>query len=621
MTTVTEKIVMERMTNEECPMEKCDELYFENTKDQRAKWNSRLEYILSLVGFCVGFGNLWRFPYICNRNGGGAFLLPFLLCLLIIGFPVFFLEVSLSQFSGRGTPRVWSFCPMFKGVGVGALVMYVICIPYYNILLAWPIYYMVKSCSSILPWTTCDNSWNTDLCVEDVRNITFSSNMTAQNDNMTVSQRWDNVTLAHTAAEEFWQYNVLSVSRGLEEVGSVQWHIVGCLFASYVIIFVCMIRGVKSVGKAVYVTAIVPYILLIIIFISTLMQPGAGSGLLYFVTPDFGKLLDVQVWLEAFLQVMYSLGLGWGTIGTASSYNKFHEPCLKDAIIVSTISEGTSIFAGLVTFAILGVMSEKTGVHISKVVSSGPGLGFVAYPEALVQLPVPQLWSFLFFLMLLTVGLDSQFMNVEVISTAIVDRYPDVLSRKRHLVTAGICVVCFLAGILLCTQGGPYIFQLLDWYISALSVFLFCTLECVSVVYFYGVKQMGKDVEMMLGKPLPTIVKILWAFVIPAVLLMAFLLTLLRYQPPTYGKYSFPGYASVIGWFIASVSIIPLPIYIILAVKKHMGSHTFTESIQMALRPEDAWRPSDPLYRKAYRENLVDAKYSFKDHIKSVFRK
>lgn len=80
MTTVTEKIVMERMTNEECPMEKCDELYFENTKDQRAKWNSRLEYILSLVGFCVGFGNLWRFPYICNRNGGGNMTL--ILCTL-----------------------------------------------------------------------------------------------------------------------------------------------------------------------------------------------------------------------------------------------------------------------------------------------------------------------------------------------------------------------------------------------------------------------------------------------------------------------------------------------------------------------------------------------------------
>ncbi|XP_046563440.1 sodium- and chloride-dependent creatine transporter 1-like [Haliotis rubra] len=187
---------------------------------------------------------------------------------------------------------------METGVGVGALVMYVACIPSNSILLAWPIYYMVKSCSSVLPWTTCGNDWNTNLCVEDVRNVTYSShNGTSADDNITAgaTQRWENVTLGHTAAEEFWQYNVLSISRGLEEVGSVQWHIVACLFASYVIIFLCMIRGVKSVGKAVYVTAILPYILLIIIFISTLIQPGAGSGLLYYVTPDFRKLQDVKV--------------------------------------------------------------------------------------------------------------------------------------------------------------------------------------------------------------------------------------------------------------------------------------------------------------------------------------
>ncbi|XP_048238932.1 sodium- and chloride-dependent glycine transporter 1-like [Haliotis rufescens] len=132
---------------------------------------------------------------------------------------------------------------------------------------------------------------------------------------------------------------------------------------------------------------------------------------------------------------------------------------------------------------------------------------------------------------------------------------------------------------------------------------------------------MNKDVAMMLGKPLPVVVKILWACVIPAVLLTAFILTLLRYKPPTYGKYSYPGYAIAFGWFIASVSIIPLPVYSILAVKKHMASHTFTESVQMALRPGDEWHPSDPLYREEYRDNLVHTRYSLKSHLTSVFRK
>ncbi|XP_046583691.1 sodium- and chloride-dependent glycine transporter 2-like [Haliotis rubra] len=352
-----------------------------------------------------------------------------------------------------------------------------------------------------------------------------------------------------------------------------------------------------------------------------LMLPGAGAGLMHIVTPDFSELLHAQVWIEALLQVMYELALGWGSIGAASSYNRFHEPCLADAIIVCAISEGTSIFAGFVTFATLGVMSEKTGVPISRVVSSGTGLGFVLYPESLVHLPFPQVWSFIFFLMLLTIGLDSQFLNVEAIVTALVDRFPGTLSRRRRIVTAAVCVVSFLIGIVYCTQGGQYILQLVDWYIGAFYFYVFCTVECVSIVWVYGVNQISKDVEMMIGRHLPVYIKIMWAIVIPVLLSIVFILTLLWYQPPTYGKYSFPGYAGTIGWFIAAVALIPVPFYMITAVRKHLSAHTLTESVKLALRPEDAWCPSDPLYKEGYRRNLKEPTCSLRDNINFIFRK
>ncbi|XP_046568377.1 sodium-dependent proline transporter-like [Haliotis rubra] len=422
---------------------------------QRESWSRHLDYMLTMIGYCVALGNLLRFPYICNRNGGGAFLIPFVLILAIAVFPSFFLEATISQFSGKAAKQVWSFCPMFKGVGVGAVVVAFVFMPYYNLYLAWPIYYMVKSCSSVLPWTTCGNSWNTDLCI-DYGNTTYSRNKTALAGNtsytITKSEKWENMTLAHTPAEEFWHYNVLGVSTGLEDVGSVQWHIVGCLLFSIVVIFICLIRGVKSVGKAVYVTALLPYVLLISICITTLLQPGALNGVYYFFIPDFNKLLDIQVWLEACLQAFYSLGVGLGMIGTAASYNNFHEPCLRDSVILTIISEGTSIFSGLVTFAALGVMSHKTGVPIETVVSGGPGLGFVTYPDALAQLPVPQLWSFMFFLMLFMVGLDTQFLSTEVVITALIDQYPRQLSKKRMFLTGGCCLTVFLIGIIFCTQ-------------------------------------------------------------------------------------------------------------------------------------------------------------------------
>ncbi|XP_067650096.1 sodium- and chloride-dependent glycine transporter 2-like [Haliotis asinina] len=587
---------------------------------QRASWHRHLDYMLTMVGYCVGLNNLLRFPYICNRNGGGAFLIPFIVCLLVAGFPVFFLEAAMSQFSGKAVQQVWSFCPMFQGIGTGCVVLTFLCMPYYNLYLAWPIYYMVKSCSSVLPWTTCGNSWNTDLCVEDLRNVTYSSDNGATSTVDKVAQRWENITLAHSASEEFWQYNVLSISSGLDDVGSLQWHTVGCLFASNVLIFLSLINGIRSAGKVVYVTALLPYILLLSIFITTLLKPGATDGLLYFLVPDFTKLLDIQVWLEGCLQVFFSLGPGWGMIGTAASYKRFHEPCLRDCLILSIISEGTSIFSGLVTFAVLGVMAQKTGVPIANVVSTGPGLGFVTYPEALAQLPLPQLWSFLFFLMLLMVGLDSEFMATEVVVTALVDQYPQQLGKRRKLVTAGFCLTLFALGIVFCTQGGPYMFQLMDWYEASLGPMVFSTVECVAVGYIYGIKQLVNDVEMMHGQRVSPYMKVLLVFVTPAILIIAFILTLLRYQPPTYGKYVFPSYAITIGWIIAVLPLLPVPVFMVMSVRKHMATNSVKKSVNLALSPADDWLPADVRYREEYRMHRLAGRPTFTSNIVEMFK-
>ncbi|XP_046561744.1 sodium-dependent proline transporter-like [Haliotis rubra] len=246
--------------------------------------------------------------------------------------------------------------------------------------------------------------------------------------------------------------------------------------------------------QAVYVTALLPYVLLLSIFITVMQEPGALDGLYHYAIPDFNKLLDVQVWLEACLQVFYSLGVGCGMIGTAASYNNFHEPCLRDCLILTVVSEGTSIFSGLVTFATLGFMAQKVDVSIETVVSNGPGLGFVTYPAALAKLPLPQLWSFLFFLMLLMVGLDTQFLGIEVVITALIDQYPHQLGKRRMVVTGGYCLMVFLLGIMFCTQGGPYMFQLVDWYVFSLGPMVICTLESIAVSWIYGVYDNNKSV-------------------------------------------------------------------------------------------------------------------------------
>ncbi|XP_067650898.1 sodium- and chloride-dependent glycine transporter 1-like [Haliotis asinina] len=604
-----------------------NDMEMEETRVSRPQWGSRVQYLLSLIGYSVGLGNIWRFPYICNRNGGGAFLIPFAIFLFFACFPLFFLETCVSQFSGKGTVHVWSFCPLLKGVGFGMLILGCVMVPYYNFLMAWPIYYLVQSCSAVLPWTTCGNDWNTEYCVTDVlTNVSLTStNTTSLNDTLynqiAVSNAWKNLTLSHTAAEEFWQYKVLDISSGLGDIGSIQGHIVGCLIAFYVIMFFCIFRGIKSVGKVVYVTATLPFVLLTALLVRTLMLPGSFDGLVYFFTPDFSRLQHGQVWLEACLQVFYSVGPGWGMVHILGSFNKFHEPCLGDTLLVSFISEGTSIFGGCVTFSVLGSMAARTGVPVSEVVSSGdPGLGFIAYPQALSLLPVPQLWSFLFFLLLITIGLDTQFSVTEVLPTTIVDSYPHIFHKRRGLLTAGICLVYFLMGLVFCTQGGPYIFQLIDWYISALSVILFCFLECVAVGWIYGMDRFSRDITMMLGRPPPIILRFLWCFVIPAVSLAVFILTLVQYQPPTYGKYEYPSYAVTIGWCIATVPIIPLPVCALLTLLKHRSAKSLKQRLMLSLRPDLDWMPSSSAHKEAYKDEQQSRRKTLKENVRAVFQ-
>ncbi|XP_046543629.1 sodium- and chloride-dependent glycine transporter 1-like [Haliotis rubra] len=498
----------------------------------RGTWGSQIDYLLSVIGYCVGLGNLWRFPYICNRNGGGAFLIPFIVCLVLCGLPLFFLEVAVGQFSGKSATHVWSLCPLMKGVGIGMLIMSAGTVVYYTTICAWALYYTVFSCRDVLPWTECGNSWNTDNCVRSLQVMsqgrTEVSNSTGTDGNSTltecinttVSHRWGtNDSLAHTAAEEFWQYKVLGISGGLERLGSIKWELALCLLASWILIFGCIVKGVRSVGMAVYVTATLPYIILTILLVKGLTLPGGPSGAIFYLTPDFSKLLEIQVWLEACLQVFYSLGPAWGGIITMASYNGFNTNCLRNAVICTFVSEGTSLFAGLVIFSILGFMAQEANIPISDVVSSGPGLGFVIYPEVLAQLPLPQLWSFIFFVMLILLGLDSLFSMVETVISAILDEFPWLL-KWRVVVTLGYCVLSFLLGLLFTTEGGMYIFQLLDWYFVVIFLIFYGFLECIILGWVYGVDRLSADIELMLGIPAPLFFKITWCYITPAMLLV-----------------------------------------------------------------------------------------------------
>ncbi|XP_071088294.1 sodium- and chloride-dependent glycine transporter 2-like [Haliotis cracherodii] len=570
---------------------------------KRPKWSHKADYTLSMVGYCVSLVNLWRFPYLCNRNGGGAFLIPFLVCLVLCGLPLFFLEVALGQFAGKSAMHIWGFCPLMKGLGISMTLLSALTLMYYPIVLSWSVYFLVQSCSQLLPWTSCGNWWNTPSCVVTsaqtlYHSPTNDSNVTDGGQIRHISGV-TNASLSHTAAEEFWQYNVLRISDGLDSVGGIQTHLALCLLSGWIIVFLCIIRGIKSAGKVVYVTATLPYLLLIILLIRSLMLPGSDEGLLVYIKPDFNKLMEMQVWLEACLQVFYSLGPAWGGLITMASFNKFDNNCLRDAVLITFVSEGTSMFGGLVVFTVIGFMAHEANVPVSEVVSSGPGLGFVTYPEALSRLPVPQLWSFVFSLMLIALMLDTVFATVETVMSALFDQYPR-LREKRIYLTAGFCIVAYFVGLVVTTRAGMYIFQLIDWYFAFLVLLTTAFLECVCVAWIYGIERFSDDIELMLGRKPPLFFKITWCYITPLFMMTAFIFTLIQYSPPTYGKYEYPDYAPVIGWILACIPVMPVVVVMVMTLNRANGS--LKQRFLQSITPDSTWSPSDPQGRRTYLE-------------------
>jgi len=566
----------------------------------RNTWGSKTEYVLSMVGYCVGLGNIWRFPYVCIRNGGGAFLIPFFICLTLCGMPLFFMEVSLGQFVSLSPMHVWHICPLFRGIGISMAIVTFLFAWYYCMVLAWSLIYLFYSFQDPLPWSLCGQTWNSEQCISTENRV---ANKTLQNITELLSnQTISNETLPRVSStEEFWMNNVLHISKGMDEFGSIQWDGALALLLQALIVYLCLIKGINTVGKVVYVTATLPYILITILLIKGVTLSGAMDGIKFYLTPDFDKVFLIQTWVEASQQVFYSLGPAWGALITMASYNKFDNNCLKDSLILSFACETTSVFAGFAIFSILGHMAEKLGVEVSSFAGTGPGLAFVVYPEAISLLPLPQLWGVMFFIMLFTLGLDTQFGSCETILTMLSDLWPQLMHRKSMLVKLTYFAVLFCVGLPFCFNGGMYLFKLVDWYFAAYTVIAIALCELIAVAWIYGAERFFDDIEMMISRRPHYVFSVLWRFLTPLFLGVVLVSTLLSYGNPDYNGYFYSESECIWGWILASMSFVPIPAYAIFKIYKTEG--TLAQRFRYSCEPSSKYQPADIKHREEFHEN------------------
>ncbi|XP_041373553.1 sodium-dependent proline transporter-like [Gigantopelta aegis] len=625
----------------------------------RDTWSHRFEFLLSCLSYAVGLGNVWRFPYVCYKNGGGAFLLPFLVMLCITGLPLVFLELAFGQFASEGVVSIWKISPVFKGVGWSMFIMSGLIAMYYNMIIAWSLHYLFGSFATVLPWSYC-GSWGSAFCVED-RHVVYNCshhNGTWVNDMcktalsvgeevyncirhngtwfnstcMTVlsvgeevyncsrhNGTWFNNTCKtalsvgeeeyagirklfehegpyRSASDEYFHDKVLEMSDGLHEIGGIKMELAFYLLLAWIIVCICLARGIRTSGKAAYFTAFFPYVVMSILLIRGLMLEGSGEGLKYFVTPQWDKLGSIQVWGDAAVQVFFSLSPCWGGLITLASFNKFHNNCLNDAIIVSLLDCLTSIFAGLVIFTIIGYMAHELEQPIADVVKDGAGLAFVVYPEAVRKLPLSQFWSVIFFAMLFSLGLGTQIATVTTVHTTLLDRFPATFHnnpRKSAYLLLAIVTVCFCMGLTFCTRGGMYLLQLFDNYAASYSLLFIGIVELLAISWVYGAKRFLDDIQSMLGKRPSKIWIILWQYISPATLMVILVLTWGNFQPSSYGDVMFPVWADVLGWLISLLSMLPVPIIALYVVYKQYrrSNSTLKLVIDKMSKPSEDWGP------------------------------
>lgn len=560
---------------------------------ERGAWGGKIEFILTCIGYAVGLGNVWRFPYLLYRSGGGAFMIPFVIMLIIIGIPLFFLELCFGQFASLGPLAIWNVSPIMKGLGF-AMVFTNLCIAlYYNVIISWCLYYLFASMTDVLPWESCDHYWNTPLC----RTTEEFSNMTA-NDTITIGNETISRNLLKSPSEEYYYNKVLQMSDDVGNTGTIIWQLALTLFLCWLIVFFVLIKGIGSLGKVVYVTSIFPYILLTIMLIRGVTLEGASLGIEFYLIPDWSKLSDPKVWSDAATQIFYALSTCTGGLIAMASYNQFKNNTLRDSLIVPIVNVLTSFYAGFVIFSVLGYMAHKKGVSVAEVAADGPGLVFVVYPEGLATMPVAPLWSILFFIMMMMLGLSSMFSMIECFFSGFMDEYPHIL-RKTYLHTVIFRIIgcsCFyLISLPMVTKGGFYIFTLFDAYSGGFPLLIVGLFELITITYIYGYKNFSYDIEMMLGKKPNIIFAICWHFLSPAAVLAIIIFSAIYYAPPTLfsGEYVFPSWASGIGWGIVTFCLFMIPLVFLYVLCKGGAD----KLIYKLSRPAESWGPAKKVDR------------------------
>jgi NSS family neurotransmitter:Na+ symporter len=470
--------------------------------EKRDQWDSRFSFILAAIGSAIGLGNIWRFPYICYANGGGAFLVAWLVALFTAGIPLMILEFGLGhKTEGSASEAFRKVNKKFEWFGWVAILVGFFIVCYYAVIMSY-----------------CFNG--------------------------------------------FFYQQTLGLTQNPLDIGGIKGYIFLGLFLSWIAIFFSIWKGAKTVGKVVYATVLIPWFLLLIFVVRGVTLPGAVEGLKFYLTPDFQKLLSHQVWLAAYTQVFFSLSIGFGIMIAYSSFLPRKTDIVNNAFLISMANCATSFVAGFAVFGALGYYAVKIGKPVAEVVASGPGLTFVTYPHIISNLPFWQpLFGVLFFLMLLTLGIDSAFSLAEAVAAGVIDKW----KTSHRTSNIAVCTVALIIGIIFTTGAGLHWLDILDNFMNKFGLSIVCLGECILIGWVFGSRKIKEYVNSISEFKIGGWWDILIRFFVPVVLGGLILAELLERIKGSYMDY--PRLAEFLGGWMM-VLLLPVLGIILMIVKR-----------------------------------------------------
>ena len=441
----------------------------------RSQWNSTAAFIFAMIGAAVGIGNIWRFSYVVYSNGGGSFFIPYFIAVILMGIPFLILEYGVGfSFKDSFSNIMKKINPKYEIIAWLLVIFVYVELFYYMVILSWDSVYLFNSFTF---------SWGSDVAAFFTQSVGGSANLA----NM-------GTLLIPTT--------------------------IGVLIMWFILWFISHKNINSGIGKASKILIPILFVLMGCIVVYALTLPGASIGINTLLNPDWTALLNINIWLAAFSQIIFSLGMGQAIAITYASYLPENAKLIDNAIIIVASNSAFEIFTAFGVFSILGYMSATSGTPMVQLISEGTSLIFIVFPMIFnIMGPIGRILAPALFLSILFAGISSTFAVFEPMLSSTLSKF----NWSRGKTTTILCIIGCAFSLILTTGISSYLVEIMDSFVNSFGVLLLIAIQCIIFAWIYGLENIipnlnkmsrihvGKKWSFIIKYILPVFLIIIWA--------------------------------------------------------------------------------------------------------------